>query len=206
MISPSVPVSYLQKMIARYPASTTTFQVQVDAAGHPHNLTVLHHSQDSALDKRVTDEVLASTFEPARHGCAAVAGTFTSSVTRLPAPTALIIARPGPEAAAPKRVAGCATPHRDALAKNVAKPDLTAPMKDLIASTRRTFLNTVTVHVTRSGSVGNAVLNKSSGSKVFDDAAISAAGRTTYAPRIVNCMAVPSTQIIMTAFTGWLEP
>ncbi len=207
MISPSLDLSTTQKTVARYPATTVTYTVQVDAAGRPHNVAILHHSQDSSLDKRAVDEVMSSTFVPARHHCAAVAGSFTSSITKLPAPAVFIVARPGTATgAAPRPVAGCGVPHRYAKVKTLVKPVITGPMAQVIDTTQRMYLNVVTAHVNASGTVTSALIAKSSGNKVFDDAAVSAADRTTYSARVVNCTPVPSTQIIMTAFTGWLEP
>ncbi len=208
MGSPSLPQRTLNDIVARYPATTTTFRVQVDASGHPHDLTILHHSQ---VDKQTVEEVMASTFQPARHNCAAMAGTFSSAITKLPAPTVFVMTRPGiagprVTAAAPKPAAGCAVPHLYAKVKHLVKPDITDAMAKVIDSTQRTYLNLVTVQISASGAVTSAVVDKSSGNKVFDDAAVAAADRTTYSARVVNCKPVPSTQIIMTAFTGWLKP
>ena len=209
MIRQSLSADFLASSIKRYPA-TITYSIAVDAAGHQHDFKTLHSSNNTAVDEQVRRWVMESTFKPAVHNCVAVAGTFTSGASRLPAPSVLIYSRPATPViygkSEQKSVGGCAVPHRNPAMARLVKPQMSDAMKQRIAATQTTFLTSVNVHLTASGAVSRAAMQHSSGQKMFDDAALAAAERSTYAPRIVNCHAVAGDYYIMAAFTEWMEP
>lgn len=204
MISPSMPRATLQEIVIRYPF-TTTYQVQVDALGHAHDVVILHSSKVPALDRRVARSILGTTFDPARHNCVGIASAFASAATRLPAPTVFLYTRPatpvvyGRPTKPPK--GACSVPHRNPTIVHLVRPELNDSMKRLILAAQRTFMNTVDVHLDDVGSVTRAVVSHSSGQKVFDEATLMAARQTKYAPRVVNCTSSPGDSIIMAAFS-----
>jgi TonB family protein len=210
MISPSLDAGSMQRIVARYPAFTTTYAVSVSAAGKPHDVVILHPSKDLAEDRAVAAAALSSTFEPAFHNCAAVASTFRSASTQLPAPTVFLITRPATPViygTKPKtRTGACAVPHHDPAIVHLVRPEFTDSMKKLVLATQRTYLNTVNVQLDASGAVQNAMVGKSSGRKAFDEATLAAARETTYAPRVEHCSHIPGTYFVMAAYTDRLEP
>lgn len=59
---------------------------------------------------------------------------------------------------------------------------------------------TVRVDVASDGSVRSSRINKSSGNRALDDAALAAAAKSTYLPKIVNCKTVDGTYDYIVTF------
>ncbi len=208
MDSESLPDRFLQKLVQQHPATTTTYEVNVDASGRPHDLTILHRSKDPAVNQRVVHTVLSSTFEPAHHDCVPVASTFRSGVTRLRSPSVLVIVNRmavvsnGAKTTTAK--AECSALHRNPSIVNLALPRFPDWIKWLAA--QRSFVNAVRIRVNASGTVTSATASSSVKQLAFDDATLAAAKRSTYAPGLVNCTPTPSEYLVHWAFTQWLEP
>ncbi|MBC5823551.1 MAG: hypothetical protein GIW99_05645 [Candidatus Eremiobacteraeota bacterium] len=208
MNSESLSDGFLQKLVQKHPATTTTYDVKVDASGRPHDLTILHRSKDPAVDQRVIHTVLSSTFEPAHHDCGPLASTFRSGLTRLPSPSVLVIVNRetvvsnGAKATTGK--AECSAPHRNPSIVNLARPKFPDWIKWLAA--QRSFVNAVRIRVNAAGTVTSATAASSVKQLAFDDATVAAAKRSTYAPGLVNCAPTPSEYVVRWAFTQWLEP
>ncbi len=204
MNSPSLSKATLQEIVIRYP-STTTYEVQVDASGHPHDLIILHSSKVRALDRRVAQSILDSKFDPAVHNCAKIPSVFASAASRLPTPTVFLYTRPATPVVYGRPTkpikSACSVPHRNPAIVNLVRPTLDDSMKKLILATQRTFINTVNVRLNASGAVTSAVVSRSSGQRIFDEATVMAAKQTRYAPRVVNCTSAPGDYFIMAAFS-----
>lgn len=215
MGSESLPPDVLQKFVANNPATTTTYEVSVDASGHPHNLAILHRSNDPALDQLVAHSVRDSTFNPAHHNCVAVAATFSSGWTRLPAPrvfTNAIRLPPNNHGGinGKPRNGQCTVPNRNPSIVHRVQPEFPDWIKKL--ATQRTFMNTVSVRVNEAGSVTSAAVNNGIGQmaddalKVFNDATLVAIKRSTYSPGMANCAPLASEYLVRSGLLEWLEP
>ncbi len=206
VVSPSLPVDVLDKIVARYPADTVTYTVAVDAKGHPHDLRILHQSGSSDLNQKVKRAVLADTFQPAQVQCRAVAGSFSSAVTHFAAPKLFVNAQRLPVPGGTGSVGTCATSRRNPSITDLVK--ITPSSSLLSLSENRSLIGTVLVRVDRSGNVSNVSMYgrpvmAQPPSSEFDDALQKAAKRTSYSP---GCRAVRSTYMYRAAPTRWLEP
>ena len=206
----SAPDGRLQKFAALHLPGMLTYQVAVDATGHPHNFVILHSSNDPRLDNAVERSVLEGTFSPAQHACVAVAATFRSGLIRLPrailrssAQRYRILPEPG---GAPKT---CAVSHRDPKIVSKEEPRFPAWLRQL--ADQRSFASIVKVHVDKSGRLTDAAryaveTPPDNAQTAFDNAVVAAAKHYTYAAGIRNCTPYASAYLIQTTLTKWLVP
>ena len=89
--------------------------------------------------------------------------------------------------AVPVAARACAEPNRDATITKVQQPDYPQSAKPLGLGPVSVQIE---VTVDASGNLDRVRVYKSSGNQAIDDAALAAASRSKYSPRIVNCQAV----------------
>lgn len=115
------------------------------------------------------------------------AGTVASAAPAPPAPTA----PPG----TPKPA--CKTPYQDATATNPVTPDYPDSAREMGLGEVQV---TVQVTIGPSGNLVDAKIAQSGNNMAIDQAALSAARQSTYAPKIVNCQPVVGTYLFKVTF------
>jgi TonB family protein len=108
---------------------------------------------------------------------------------------------PAPANAAPMQssptaavvAAACTKPNADPAAVNPAAPQVPFRITRVVSAV-------VAVTITPSGSVAGAKIYKSSGNAAIDKAVLTAAEKSTYSPKIVNCVAVQGTYLFYARF------
>lgn len=104
-----------------------------------------------------------------------------------------VTASPGPTAT-PKPV--CSAPLVDASTIEKYTPEMPAAARDA----GLTGTSQVKVDLSATGTVLDATIATSSGSTILDAAAIQAAKRTTYAPKVLDCQRVPGSYLFRVEF------
>jgi periplasmic protein TonB len=99
-------------------------------------------------------------------------------------------APPAPSAPAGTPKPACRTPYQDATAVQAVTPDYPDAAREQGLGEVQV---TVIVTISPSGSLVNATIGQGSGNMSIDQAALSAARQSTYAPKIVNCQPVEGT-------------
>ena len=99
-------------------------------------------------------------------------------------------APPAPSAPAGTPKPACKTPYQDATAVNPVTPEYPDSAREQGLGEVQV---TVVVTIAPSGSLENATIGQSGGNMAIDQAALSAARQSTYAPKIVNCQPVEGT-------------
>lgn len=200
----------LQKFTALRLPGILTYQVNVDATGHPHDFKILHSSNDPALDTALETSVMNGNFAPANHACEAVAGTFKSGIVRLPRPvlrsSALryrILPEPG---GAPRT---CAVSTRPPYIVRKVEPQIPGWLNKL--ADQRSFESVVKVHVDASGQLSDAAryaleTPPDTAQKAFDEITVATAKHYVYAGGVRNCTRYSSAYLITTTLTKWLAP
>ena len=200
----------LDELVARQPATTTTYEVLVDAAGHPHDVQIVHASQDPAKDRHTAQElVMHATFRPALHECIATAATFRSGWARVPERHVFAMAyapRPANEKLYPSvPAATCSVPYRKPTVAHLVLPELAGSMKTF-APAVPWYGPSIRVQLNASGAVVSATVLRPSGQPAFDDATLAAAKQSTYTPWVLNCKPMPTVYTIASGLTDVLGP
>ncbi|GAC1388262.1 MAG: hypothetical protein NVSMB31_01950 [Vulcanimicrobiaceae bacterium] len=200
----------LQEFTALHLPGILTYQVNVDATGHPHDFKILKSSTDPGLDRAVESSVMGASFTPAHHDCVAAAATYKSGLVSLAKPilrsSALryrILPEPG---GAPRT---CAIAQREPSIVHKIEPQIPSWLAKLAVT--RSFESVVKVHVDASGRLSDAAryaveTSPDNAQKAFDDITVATAKRYVYAPGIRNCMHYSSAYLIRTTLTKWLTP
>ncbi len=160
--------------------------VDVAADGSATRAEIEKSSGNSYLDRSALRAARASTYAPARAGCKAVAGRyilhvdfpaanyknttpdFIDTITTTATPT------PGP----------C---NREAAATNAVVPDFPQALVGKLAGS---VVVLVTVTIDATGKVVSTQVARSSGIPTLDAAAVEAATKSTYSPKVVDCKTV----------------
>lgn len=98
------------------------------------------------------------------------------------------VSTPGPPASTPKPA--CKTPYQDATAVQAVTPDYPEQAREQGLGEVQV---TVIVTISPTGGLVNATIGQGSGNMSIDQAALSAARQSTYAPKIVDCQPVEGT-------------
>ena len=106
-------------------------------------------------------------------------------------------ATPGPPASTPTPKPACANPYQEATATNPVTPDYPDQARE--AGMGKVVVNVV-VSLSASGAPTAADVQNSSGNGSIDRAAKQAAMQSTYAPKLQNCVGVPSQYIYTITF------
>jgi len=174
---------------------TVRVGVHVDDLGKPSHPIVLRSSGNAVIDAEAVKSSMQTPYAPKRVNCDAVPGEATFDATFVPDDP--VAAQRLAAATAP---AQAPSPTVSPVAVQPCYREISTVALDqepyLSAGVPRNF-GPVDVHVDvrieADGSVSFASIAASSGNMFLDQAALHAARKTTYAPKIINCMAVPAT-------------
>jgi TonB family protein len=158
---------------------TATVAVTLDDAGKVTAVSIYKSSGNGVMDAAALEAARRSTFAPGAENCTPVGGTFAADFLF-----------GAPEPAKPP----C---FRDVTVQNGVTPAY--PASAAAAGIGETQV-TVRVDVASDGSVRSSRIYKSSGNRALDDAALAAAAKSTYLPKIVNCKTVDGTYDYIVTF------
>ncbi|HEV2741367.1 MAG TPA: TonB family protein [Candidatus Elarobacter sp.] len=165
------------KLVAKFgAANVATFDLTVDATGHPRKVVVLSAPRYPGMVKHVTHILMANTFLPALHDCAPVA-TTTRTALRFGTPVAnvsSIVVPAYPKGWSTRHASACKVP----TLLHTGVPAYPDAMKNMSVDARYTA--SVRVHLDATGAVTNAAVVAPSGQPAFDDALLDAARQATY--------------------------
>ena len=200
-----------RKIAARVGSSNVaTFDLTVDAAGKPRKVVVLSAPRYPGMAEHVTRLLMASTYEPALHGCVPVAATVRAGAPfRAPeSNTVSVIVPVYPSGWSARHPSACKVPTvtHARYRPGFVRGDAYTEMLPALPEAMNTFTvdasasTSVRVHLDAANAVTSTTVVGSSGQPAFDDAVVAAAGRASYPLTASTCKPLPTDYVWHTTF------
>ena len=157
-------------------ANVATFDLTVDATGHPSKVVVLSAPRYPGMVEHVTHILMSDTYLPALHDCVPIVATTRKGLYfgKPLANTDSIVVPAYPTGWSAQHPAACKVPTLE----HTGVPAFPDAMRNL--SVDASYTASVRVHLDAAGAVTNATVVTPSGQAAFDDALLAAARQATY--------------------------